>query len=114
MPDAENFSFVFNTLLSDIAVCCPEYRERILQAQIGMLETLVGIIEDNQKQERPVAHNNRRKCKLTFFLDDTGMACLLIILRAVCSAGEQQHTYPSPSSLIEPSFVLISKKSTTM
>ena len=61
MPDAENFSFVFNTLLSDVAVSCPKYREQIFEVQVELLETLCDILEDIQKQEKPVAHNNRRE-----------------------------------------------------
>ena len=35
MPDAEIFSFVFNTLLSDVAARCPEHRDRVIEAQVG-------------------------------------------------------------------------------
>ena len=36
MPDAEIFSFVFNTLLSDVAARCPEHRDSVIEAQVGL------------------------------------------------------------------------------
>ena len=35
MPDAEIFSFVFNTLLSDVAARCPDHRDSLIEAQVG-------------------------------------------------------------------------------
>ena len=37
MPDAEVFSFVFNTLLSDVAARCPEHRDCVIEAQVGLV-----------------------------------------------------------------------------
>ena len=34
MPDAEIFSFVFNTLLSDVAARCPDHRDSVIEAQV--------------------------------------------------------------------------------
>ena len=41
MPDAEIFSFVFNTLLSDVAARCPEHRDSVIEAQVGLLISII-------------------------------------------------------------------------
>ena len=46
IPTAENFSFTFNTLLSDVASLCPEYRDEIFLAQTDLLLSLANEVRE--------------------------------------------------------------------
>ena len=46
MPAAEKFSFCLNTLLSDIAVRCPDCRNEIISNQVDVLTTLTNMIKN--------------------------------------------------------------------
>eukprot|EP00095_Tigriopus_kingsejongensis_P007429 maker-scaffold443_size169656-snap-gene-0.12 protein:Tk07429 transcript:maker-scaffold443_size169656-snap-gene-0.12-mRNA-1 annotation:"phosphatidylinositol 4-kinase alpha isoform x1" len=60
IPECEGFSFSLNTLLCDIAVTCPKYREAIFQIQTDMFLTLCQMIDDAQtSSEKPLATNTR-------------------------------------------------------
>lgn len=48
IPTAEKFSFCLNTLLSDIAVVCPEMRDEIILNQVETLNTLTTMIKSSQ------------------------------------------------------------------
>ena len=61
IPEAENFAFSFNTLLSDVALYCPTYREEIFEAQTNLLITLCKILEESKAQQGPLAANTRRE-----------------------------------------------------
>lgn len=61
MPESENFAFVLNTLLSDIALYCPTFREEIFEAQTNLLITLCKILEESKAQPTPLAANTRRE-----------------------------------------------------
>lgn len=45
IPAAEKFSFCLNTLLSDIAVTCPEHRDEIILNQVETLNNLTNMIK---------------------------------------------------------------------
>ncbi len=45
IPEAENFSFVFNTLLCDVAVQCKDHRNQMISAQVNLMEKIASTIE---------------------------------------------------------------------
>lgn len=49
IPAAERFTFCLNTLLSDIAVNCPEKRDEIVSNQVETLNTLTNMIKSNRE-----------------------------------------------------------------
>lgn len=49
IPAAERFTFCLNTLLSDIAVNCPDMRDEILSNQVETLNTLTNMIKSNRE-----------------------------------------------------------------
>lgn len=49
IPASERFSFCLNTLLSDIAVSCPEVRDTIIQNQVDTLNTLTNMIKSSRE-----------------------------------------------------------------
>lgn len=60
IPVSENFSFCLNTLLSDVAVVCPRYREEIFEAQVSQFQELANMIEKCMtSSENPVAQNTK-------------------------------------------------------
>lgn len=48
IPASERFSFCLNTLLSDIAVSCPDVRDTIIQNQVDTLNTLTNLIKSSR------------------------------------------------------------------
>ncbi len=67
LPDAENFAFSFNTLLSDIAVNIESYRQAIFDAQQETLLNLVAVVDEVQAQSAPLEHTTRCKQMLYSF-----------------------------------------------
>lgn len=49
IPAAEKFSFCLNTLLSDIAVCCPDNRDEIILNQVETLNNLTNMIKTSRE-----------------------------------------------------------------
>lgn len=49
VPASERFSFCLNTLLSDVAVSCPEVRDEIIQNQVDTLNTLTNMIKSSRE-----------------------------------------------------------------
>lgn len=49
IPTPEKFSFCLNTLLSDIALCFPTYRDEIIQTQVEVLSTLSNLIRSSKE-----------------------------------------------------------------
>lgn len=49
IPAAERFSFCLNTLLSDVAVNCPEAREEIILNQVETLNALTNMIKTSRE-----------------------------------------------------------------
>lgn len=47
-PAAERFTFCLNTLLSDVAVLCPDVRDEIIQNQVETLNTLTNMIKSSR------------------------------------------------------------------
>ena len=61
IPEAENFAFSFNTLLSDVAVKFPEFRSDIFSAQLKLLNNLCNSIQESYVQNTQLAHNTTSK-----------------------------------------------------
>ena len=61
IPVAENFAFSFNTLLSDVAKCCPSFREGIFEAQTELLVTLAKQVEDQINDQANMTQDKKRK-----------------------------------------------------
>ena len=61
IPEAENFAFSFNTLLSDVAVKFPEFRSNIFAAQLTLLNKLCNSIQESYLQNTQLAHNTTSK-----------------------------------------------------
>ena len=61
IPEAENFAFTFNTLLSDIAVKFPEYRQQIFSSQLTLLNILCNSLNQCMDQNTQLAHNTTSK-----------------------------------------------------
>ena len=61
IPEAENFAFTFNTLLSDIAVKFPEYRQQIFSSQLTLLNILCNSLQQCMDQNTQLAHNTTSK-----------------------------------------------------
>lgn len=49
VPASERFSFCLNTLLSDIAVNCPDVRDTIIENQVSTLDTLTTMIKSSRE-----------------------------------------------------------------
>lgn len=49
VPASERFSFCLNTMLSDIAVSCPEVRDTIIENQVNTLDTLTTMIKSSRE-----------------------------------------------------------------
>lgn len=49
IPVAEKFSFCLNTLLSDIAVYCPQYKDDIIQSQVEILGVLTNMVKTSKE-----------------------------------------------------------------
>ncbi|XP_040569252.1 phosphatidylinositol 4-kinase alpha isoform X2 [Lepeophtheirus salmonis] len=62
VPVGESFSFSLNTLLSDIAVNCLDYRSDIFIAQITLMEKLVKIIEKGRENQNEDTHHSEYLC----------------------------------------------------
>ncbi|XP_055594149.1 phosphatidylinositol 4-kinase alpha isoform X1 [Uranotaenia lowii] len=51
IPTAEKFSFCLNSLLSDIAVGCPESRDEIIHTQVEVLTSLTNMIKGSRENQ---------------------------------------------------------------
>uniref|UniRef100_A0A336N515 CSON006612 protein n=1 Tax=Culicoides sonorensis TaxID=179676 RepID=A0A336N515_CULSO len=49
IPNTERFTFCLNTLLSDIIVKCPEYKNEIIQTQVETLGTLAHLVKTSKE-----------------------------------------------------------------
>lgn len=49
IPAAEKFCFCLNTLLSDIAVCCPEHKDEIILNQVETLNNVTNMIKASRE-----------------------------------------------------------------
>lgn len=63
MPASERFSFCLNTLLSDVAVSCPDVRDTIIQNQVDTLNTLTNMINSSRGSSNTIPPINL--CKAT-------------------------------------------------
>jgi hypothetical protein len=61
IPEAENFAFSFNTLLSDVAVKFPERRQDIFSSQLNLLNNLCNALQESFIQNTQLAHNTTSK-----------------------------------------------------
>ena len=76
IPEAENFAFSFNTLLSDIAVKFPEYRQQIFSSQLKLLNILCNSLKQCVDQNTQLAHNTTSK----FLSNYIGLISILNII----------------------------------
>lgn len=77
IPMAEIFAFSFNSLLSDVAKCCPAFRQNVFEAQTELLQTLIAAI-DNELGEDILLQDQERKVRLC----DTTVPLLFGLARA--------------------------------
>lgn len=63
IPASERFSFCLNTLLSDVAVSCPDVRDTIIQNQVDTLNTLTNMIKSSRGNSNTLPPINL--CKAT-------------------------------------------------
>lgn len=103
IPASERFSFCLNTLLSDIAVSCPDARDTIIQNQVDTLNTLTNMIKSSRENNALPPIN---LCKAT-------VPILLGLGRAM---GRYAHSSPPLLCRIFPPITIpsVSKTATTI
>lgn len=79
---AERFCFCLNTALSDIAFFCPEYKSKIINDQIELIEEITNsIIEYNDKTEVEFSDSGMLSCFLTVSTSKSNLFSLVVLCR---------------------------------
>lgn len=63
IPPAETFSFTFNTLLNDIATHNHKQAERIFEAQVALVSSVLATLQEIKKHEGSPFNTRKSMCK---------------------------------------------------